>query len=585
MSMHWHDTYRQVSGSTWQPDRRPRIGITANYGERGSELAEGNYESVRQADAVPVILPPSLLTDDIEEFLLSVDGLVFSGGGDLNPLLLGEQPCQRLHSITPQRDLQELVLMRRAMDKQMPVLAICRGIQVMAAAAGGTVVQDIYSSDLYERPLIKHSQDLDRPFASHSVSISPDSVLAGLFPSLALDVNSFHHQAVGTPGQGMKVTALSPDGVVEAIESAEHKPLVGVQWHPECFWQRQPNPMAPLFGWLASEARLYREVRALHHHTLTLDTHCDTPMYFDQDIDFARRDDLLLVDTSKMRDGGLDASIMAAYLPQGKRDAESLRAATRQAHHLLDGIEQRIASAPGTALAEPPAALPARQQQGTLGIMRGVENGYAIGLDLDNLDAFRRRGVVYMTLCHNGDNDICDSAVRSTREHGGLSPFGRQVVERMNDLGMMVDLSHAAATSFYDALEASRTPIVCSHSSCRALCDHPRNLDDDQMRALARAGGVLQVTLYAGFLRLEGEATILDVMDHLDHAVSIMGTDHVGLGTDFDGGGGVPGLANASEVINFTRQLLRRRYSTHDIQQIWGGNFLRVMARIQASAR
>ena len=186
-----------------------------------------------------------------------------------------------------------------------------------------------------------------------------------------------------------------------------------------------------------------------------------------------------------------------------------------------------------------------------------------------------------MTLCHNGDNDICDSA-KGCNTHGGISDFGKDVVREMNRLGIMVDLSHAAEKSFYDALEISQQPIVCSHSSCRALCDHPRNLTDDQMRALAAKGGVMQVTIYNGFLRLDGEATILDAMAHLDHAIQIMGIDHVGLGTDFDGDGGVRGLANSAELLHFTRQLQDRGFSEEDIQKIWGGNFLRVMNQVQS---
>ena len=156
-----------------------------------------------------------------------------------------------------------------------------------------------------------------------------------------------------------------------------------------------------------------------------------------------------------------------------------------------------------------------------------------------------------------------------------------QVVREMNRLGIMVDLSHASEKSFYDALEVSSVPIVCSHSSARALCDHPRNLTDEQMRALAAHGGVAQTTIYHGFLKSDAEATILDVIAHLEHAIKVMGIDYVGLGTDFDGDGGVRGLADASELINFTRQLLARRYSERDIQKIWGGNFLRVMAQVQ----
>ena len=153
----------------------------------------------------------------------------------------------------------------------------------------------------------------------------------------------------------------------------------------------------------------------------------------------------------------------------------------------------------------------------------------------------------------------------------------------MNRLGIMVDMSHADEKSFYDALELSATPIVCSHSSCRALCDHPRNLTDDQMRALAQKNGVMQVTLYNGFLAKDGEATIEDAMRHLCHAIDVMGIDHVGIGTDFDGDGGIRGLACSSELLNFTRQLMARHFSQEDIQKIWGGNFLRVMQEVQSN--
>lgn len=191
-------------------------------------------------------------------------------------------------------------------------------------------------------------------------------------------------------------------------------------------------------------------------------------------------------------------------------------------------------------------------------------------------------GVVYMTLCHNGDNDICDSA-RGKGEHNGVSPFGTEVIREMNRVGMMVDLSHASEKSFYDALDISRKPIVCSHSSARALCDHPRNLTDEQMKALASKDGVAQVTLYHGFLCCgEEEATIHDAVAHLCHMVDIMGIEHVGIGTDFDGDGGVLGFADASESINFTRLLLQKHFSPEEIRLIWGGNFLRVMKNIQS---
>ena len=152
----------------------------------------------------------------------------------------------------------------------------------------------------------------------------------------------------------------------------------------------------------------------------------------------------------------------------------------------------------------------------------------------------------------------------------------------MNRCGVMVDMSHASEKSFYDALDISSQPIVCSHSNCKALCDVPRNLTDDQLRALAAKGGVAHITLYHGFLRNdEQEATVLDAIAHLEHAIDIMGVEHVGIGTDFDGDGGVRGLADSSEMLNFTLHLLRRRYSERDIAAIWGGNWLRVMAEVQ----
>jgi microsomal dipeptidase-like Zn-dependent dipeptidase len=308
-------------------------------------------------------------------------------------------------------------------------------------------------------------------------------------------------------------------------------------------------------------------------------------MFFDKDVDIARRDPQLCVDLHKMTEGRLDATLMVAYLKQEERTPEALLAANRRAHAILDEIEQRVGSLKDyMELANTPADLYRLKAAGKKAVMRGVENGYAIGLDLTQVEAFRRRGVVYMTLCHNGNNDICGSA-RGNEKQLGVSEFGAQVIGEMNRVGMMVDLSHAGERSFYDALEISSTPIVCSHSSSRALCDHPRNLTDDQMRALARRGGVAQVTLYSGFLRREGEASILDAMAHLRHMVEVMGVDHVGIGTDFDGDGGIVGCANASELIQLTRHMLRMQFTEEDIRLLWGGNFLRVMEEVQQAAR
>jgi microsomal dipeptidase-like Zn-dependent dipeptidase len=326
-------------------------------------------------------------------------------------------------------------------------------------------------------------------------------------------------------------------------------------------------------------------------------------MFFSQGINFASRDPKILVDLHKMTEGHLDSTIMVAYLPQQALDEVSLENATAKANQILTQIEEMAAqNCTAMDIAYTPDDLWRLKRQGKKAVMLGIENGYAIGRDIKNVEAFRKRGVVYMTLCHNGDNDICDSASKSQHTHGGISPFGAEVIREMNRVGMMVDLSHASEESFYDAIRLSKTPIVCSHSSARALCDHPRNLTDAQMRALAEAGGVAQVTLYHGFLVKDSvdynpanvlrsfaspsegvtEATILDAIEHLNHMVNVMGIEHVGIGTDFDGDGGIRGCASASELINFTRRLLRERYTDEQIQMIWGGNFLRVMRQVQA---
>ncbi len=560
-------------------DKRPIIAITGNYTDRNCTLAEGYYRSILLAGGIPLVIPPYEETDNLEELLDRIDGLMLSGGADINPLLLGEEPVMELHGINPKRDKQELTLTRLAANRQIPILGICRGIQVLNAALGGGLYQDIHTQ--MEGKRIKHDQDLDRAYPSHTVNIDTDSLLYTLFKKERLEVNSFHHQAVKTPAEGLRTVAMSTDGVIEAVESTEHKSIIGVQWHPECFCLNNDDRMAPLFNWLVGEARSFAKAKRIHSRILSLDTHCDTPMFFHLNPDFGTRDPRILVDIPKMTEGHLDATIMVAYLKQQERDEASLLAATAKANRILTQIEEMVAkNCTRCDIAYTPDDLYRLKRDGKKAIMLGVENGYAIGKDIRNVELLRKRGVVYMTLCHNGDNDICDSA-KGNGEHGGVSPFGAEVIREMNRTGMMVDLSHASEKSFYDALDISRTPIVCSHSSARALCDHPRNLTDEQMRRLAHKGGVMQVTLYNGFLRTDGKSTILDAIEHLNHAVNIMGIDHVGIGTDFDGDGGVPGCASASELINFTRLLLRERYSEEDIQRIWGGNFLRVMREVQ----
>ena len=560
----------------------PVIGITGNYEDLTCKLGQGYYQSVVEAGGVPVIIPPVADEHVIINTLERIDGLILSGGGDYNPLWAGEEPSPLLHGINKERDNAELLITRLAYNRQIPMLGICRGIQTLAMALGGKVAQDLSELRIKNLKLrVKHSQDADRSEPTHSVTISEDSILSGIYKSdlsilnskfSILYVNSFHHQAVSDPGEKFRVVATAPDGVIEAMESSEFKPILGVQWHPECM-----KSGLPLFQWLVKEAQDYREAHRLHDRILTLDTHCDTPMFFPQGIHFDQRDPRILVDLHKMTEGRQDATIMVAYLPQPTENP------TAFADNIFDKIEAIVRdNSRFLALARTPEDLWKNKHLGLKSIMLGIENGIALDGRLENLQHFADRGIVYMTLCHNGDNDICDSASKSNQTHGGVSAFGEQVIKEMNRLGVLVDMSHAGEKSFYDALDISKKPIVCSHSSARALCDHPRNLTDDQMRALAAKGGVAQTTIYNGFLRKDGEATILDVIAHLEHAIDVMGIDHVGLGTDFDGDGGVRGLADSSELLHFTRQLLARRYSDEDIQKIWGGNFLRVMAEAQS---
>ncbi|MBR6036970.1 MAG: gamma-glutamyl-gamma-aminobutyrate hydrolase family protein [Bacteroidaceae bacterium] len=580
----WSDIYQNLNSDFSTKETLPVIGITGNYSNETCTLAEGYYQSVLKAGGIPFILPPFFETHLLGELLDRLDGIIFSGGGDINPLLLGEEPIKELHSITPERDQQELLLARLAYDRQIPMLGICKGIQVINAALGGTNYQDIYTQ--MEGDHIKHSQDQDRRYPSHQVNITKGSILEKLFGA-ELAVNSFHHQACKEPAPALKVTALGCDGVIEAVESNEFKSIMGVQWHPETFILRNNREMLPIFEWLVQESAEFKKAKKLHSKIITLDSHCDTPMFFPQGINFASRDPKILVDLHKMTEGHLDATIMVAYLEQQGRDDASLENATAKANQILTQIEEMVAkNCTAVDIAYSPDDLWKLKKEGKKAIMLGIENGYAIGKDIRNVKHFCGRGVVYMTLCHNGDNDICDSA-KGNHEHHGVSEFGAKVIEEMNYYNIMVDLSHASEESFYDALQISKTPIVCSHSSARALCDHPRNLTDDQMRALAQAGGVAQVTLYPGFLVKSDvsdvrEATILDAIEHLNHMVNVMGIEHVGIGTDFDGDGGIRGCASASELINFTRHLLRERYTEEQIQMIWGGNFLRVMKKVQA---
>lgn len=582
LQQHLNETYTSAPSHAY----RPLIGITTNHEGIDATLREVYYKQIVSAGGTPVLIPPVADNDVLLSTLDTLDAIVLSGGGDFNPLWAGEQPVPQLHNINNERDLPELLLTRYAFDRQLPMLGICRGIQTLAMSLGGHVEQDIKPSPT----LIKHSQTSHQSTQTHSVNITPGTLLSDIFDGEdTIYVNSFHHQAVDNPGKHMRTAATAPDGTIEAIESSEQKPVIGVQWHPE--WLADDG--LPLFRWLVNEAAIHHRMRLFHSRNITLDSHCDTPMFFPQGIHFDQRDPRILYDLHKMQEGGPDAVTMVAYLPQPKpgetfAQIAPLGAKTPReyADLIFDKIEDTILSdSRYIAHARSEADIRRNKRNGLRSLLTGIENGLAIEDDISNVQHFANRGITYITLCHNGDNQICDSARNSLNTHGGVSPFGAQVIAEMNRLGLMVDLSHAGEKSFYDALQISRTPIVCSHSNSRALCDVPRNITDEQMRALAAAGGVCQITLYNGFLRTDGNATITDAIRHLEHAIDIMGIEHVGLGTDFDGDGGIPGLADASELVNFTKALQRRRYSETDMSLIWGGNWLRVMNLCQQSAQ
>ena len=391
----------------------------------------------------------------------------------------------------------------------------------------------------------------------------------------------------------------------------------------------------------ANEATLAAKADQLHARVLTLDSHVDIAgaQYATERLDPGIDHPRLKCDLVKMAQGGVDGVFLVVYVGQGRRDAEGYRHAFDTATARFEAIQRLLAQYPGRAeLATSPDQVERIARTGKRAIMIGVENGYPIGTDLANVAKFYGLGARYVTLSHNGHNQVCDSCVPSAklgdaeREHGGLSEFGREVVAEMNRLGMMIDVSHVAPESFRDVIEASKAPIIASHSGCRALCDHPRNLDDAQLAALAKHGGVIQVVTVDVYLKgglperrqairdlaqqvgipverggpnlrqateqqrreyRDGWTEIdkryplpnlRDYVDHVDHAVRVAGIDHVGIGSDFDGGGGIAGFDDHSEAPHVTLELVRRGYSEDEIKKIWGGNLLRVWRDVERVA-
>ncbi|MDF1504454.1 membrane dipeptidase [Roseisolibacter sp. H3M3-2] len=420
-----------------------------------------------------------------------------------------------------------------------------------------------------------------------------------------------------------------------------------------------PLLAAPLAAQPLSDAALEARARAIHDRVLTLDTHVDiSPLNFQPgQPNYAERLPRTQVDLEKMAAGGLDAAFLIVYVGQGPLDSAGYARANAQAlekfaaiHRLADSLAPaKVGLARTSADARRIAA------SGRRVVFIGVENGYPIGTDVTNVKKFADLGARYLSLAHNGHSQLSDS---NTGErdgqwlHNGLSPLGRQVVQEANRHGIMLDVSHPSRESMAQTLALTKAPIIASHSGVRAICDHSRNLDDDQLKALARNGGVAQLVAFASYVKCDPKAdgaraaqraaatealyrefgipppaagvgpgamraaraqadslaeprrgefqakerelaqrfagpavTVKDFVDHVDHAVKLIGVDHVGISSDFDGGGGVDGWRSADETLNVTRELVRRGYTEPQIAKMWSGNLLRVLDRVQAVAR
>ncbi|OUJ75625.1 membrane dipeptidase [Hymenobacter crusticola] len=385
-----------------------------------------------------------------------------------------------------------------------------------------------------------------------------------------------------------------------------------------------------------AEAKLQAKARAIHEQAFVLDSHQDTPGNllkpgFDLTKDHTPAEEAQ-VDFPKMKRGGLDGAFWAVYVGQGPRTPEGTAAIRQEVQALFDVIHGAIKQHPTElALATTPDEALRIRKAGQRAIFIGMENGYPIGQDLGMLQTYYNQGARYITLCHSSNNDICDSSTDPKGpEHQGLSAFGRQVVQEMNRLGMMVDVSHTSDSTFYDVLRLSTVPIIASHSGSRVLSDMARNLTDDMLRDLARHDGVVQLNLFSPYVKTEQKsperqaaeqafcakwhiktflnvyalppadrkealaeytqiekqypvplANVQDAANQIDHLVQVAGIDHVGIGSDFDGGTILTGLADIGDFPNLTMELVRRGYSARDINKIWSGNLFRVMRAVE----
>lgn len=555
--------------------KRPIVAISANIIDENTALNYAYSEAIIKAGGVPMVVPHVCDSTVLREILGRVDGVLFSGGADFDAAYFGAENIEGLTEYDSERDHHEFMLFRLAMDRQIPMFGICRGFQLFNIALGGDIYQDLPSE--YPTTPLPHSILSDKHLGVHNIKIKEDTKLYEAMQTNSISVNSRHHQGVRSIAPRLKVAAYSEDGLVEALEGYPCHKIMGVQWHPENMATTGDSiEMKRLFDFFVAEAKLYQRARMIHQNSPIVDSHCDTPMLYEcGGFDLSTRNSLAKVDIVKMEEGYLDATITVAYIPQSTPS----EIAPQRAIEILNRFKQDVDMHPErVAVVRSVEELMEAKRRGVKSVMLGIENGLAIDNNLQNLDIFKELGVVYITLCHNGSNAICDSAV-GVQPYGGISDFGRDVIARMNELGITVDVSHSSELTTLQAVELSQQPIIASHSSCKALCDHHRNLSNEAICAIAASGGVVQICGYGGFLCRGREATIHDLISHIEYAVELVGYDSVGVGSDFDGDGGVLGFDGANEFISLTVELLRRGHTEENVAKIMGGNILRVLSQ------
>ncbi|NDV77378.1 gamma-glutamyl-gamma-aminobutyrate hydrolase family protein [Dysgonomonas sp. 511] len=565
--------------------KNPLIGVSATRGSKGGSVISGTYiQAILKAGGTPIVIP--VMTDGVvlRDIVKQLDGLIITGGDDIAPSYYNEKEIPKVNEIDSIRDIYDFVLLKLAADRNIPILGICRGMQLINVAYGGSLYQDI---PLQAKSDIEHKQKQPRDIVTHDVSIDAGSKLASILGVTNVHTNSYHHQGVKKVAPGFRATAKASDGMVEAIEAYPNRNIIAVEWHPEVQAAAGDTTMLKLFSFFMGEADLFRRAKELHKQILSVDTHCDTPLEFKKaGFDIGKRESNQ-VNLPKMEEGMLDAIFFAAYTAQGLRDKVSSQKTVDKIEGLIKGIHSQVEKNKDLCeIAYTADDLRRIKEEGKKAIFIGIENGYGIGKDIANIARFKKMGVNYITLCHTKDNDICDTSSKSNHEWNGLSPFGKQVVKEMNRLGVMIDVSHAGEKTFWDVIELSEQPIIASHSSAQALCYHDRNLTDKQMQAITKNGGVVQICLVDLFINKDRKkASLQDAIDHIDHAVKVAGIDHVGIASDFDGGGGLIGCDGSNDMINITMKLMERGYTNEQIGKIWGGNFLRVMNTVQQNAK